>query len=178
MPRLNEVEPEEATGETAEIYDAVKQKYGSIPNLLKGLANSPAALKAYLGIGEAMEGAALTEAEQHVVYLVASQNNQCSYCISAHSYLAEQSGLSGDEVMEVRQGMPDEPRRRALVRFARAVIAEKGFVSDEQLREFRKAGYGDAHAAEVCAVIAQSTLSNFFNHVHETELDFPRAPGL
>ncbi|MHC5033744.1 MAG: hypothetical protein ACYTFZ_01745 [Planctomycetota bacterium] len=40
------------------------------------------------------------------------------------------------------------------------------------------AGYTDAHAVEVCAVIAQATFTNYFNHVHDTPLDFPPAPGL
>jgi hypothetical protein len=46
-------------------------------------------------------------------------------------------------------------------------------VSDEDIMTFREAGYTDEHIAEIPTILAQKTLSNFFNHIHDTPLDLP-----
>jgi alkylhydroperoxidase family enzyme len=51
-------------------------------------------------------------------------------------------------------------------------------VGDSDISKLREAGYNDEHIAEICVIIGQKTLSNYFNHVHDTEIDFPRAPEL
>jgi uncharacterized peroxidase-related enzyme len=178
MTRLNVVEPDEAEGEVARTYESVRREMGTIPNIFRGMANSPAALRAYLCIDEALEDAALSEAERHIVYLAASQVNECNYCLSAHTLLGKKLGLSEQHLIDVRMGEVGDNKHRALVRFTRSVMENKGSIDDTTLEGFRMAGYGDAHAAEVCAVIAQATFSNYFNHVHETPLDFPEAPQL
>jgi uncharacterized peroxidase-related enzyme len=178
MTRLNVVRPEQAEGDVRAIYDAVEAQFGTIPSIFQGLGNSPAALNALVAMAEALKSASLTEAEQHVVYLVTSQANNCDYCLSAHTLLGRKSGLSDEQVLGVRRGDAGAGRYLALARFARAVTEQKGFVTDEDLEDFRRAGYGDAHAVEVCAVIAQATFTNYFNHVHDTPLDFPPAPEL
>ncbi len=49
MPRLTPIDPATATGEAKVLLDGVQKKLGVTPNLLRTLANAPAALKAYLG---------------------------------------------------------------------------------------------------------------------------------
>ena len=178
MPRLEQIEPEEATGEAKEALQAVKDAKGAVPNILKGMANSPAALRAYMGMSKALDGAELSEAEQHIVFLVTSEVNGCEYCVAAHTMLARRAGLSDEEILGVRKRQPDRADHQALVDFTRAVIETRGFVSDAKLESFISAGYSEGQAAEVCAVIAQATFTNYFNHVNETELDFPEAPEL
>ena len=43
---------------------------------------------------------------------------------------------------------------------------------------FRSAGYSDAAVAEVVAHVSLNVLTNFFNSVAETEIDFPQAKVL
>jgi len=54
MSRLKTIEPNEATGATKQLLDAVNDKFGMVPNLARTLANSPAALQGYLAFGEAL----------------------------------------------------------------------------------------------------------------------------
>ena len=178
MARLSTVTPEQATGKAKDILDDVRQSFGSVPNIFTGLANSPAALGALVCMEQALSGGALSEAERQAVYLAVSQANGCQYCLAAHTMLAKKAGLSEEETLAVRRSQPGEDKHRSLVKFALAVLDKKGVVSDEDLSDFRSAGYGDAHAAEVVATIAECTFTNFFNHVHQTELDFPPAPAL
>jgi len=176
MPRLNVVEPADAGSKVKKTYTALEKDLGRVPNIFKGLANSPAALHAYLGIEQALSGALLDEGERHLVYLAASKRNECLYCQSAQVQLAKQAGLDDEAIQAVRRGDPADPKHRALVELTHAIMQTRGHVDDAALTSFRDAGYTDAHIAEVCALIAQSTFSNYFNHVNETDLDFPEAP--
>ena len=54
----------------------------------------------------------------------------------------------------------------------------KGYVSDSDIEAFKNTGYTDAQVAEITVIIAQKTLSNFFNHINDTDLDLPAAPEL
>ena len=48
MSRLTQIVPDTATGKTKELLDAVKSKLGLVPNMVRAMANSPAALNAYV----------------------------------------------------------------------------------------------------------------------------------
>jgi hypothetical protein len=49
MSRIPALDPIVATGKAAEHFTAVKTKLGVVPNLMRTLGQSPAALEAYLG---------------------------------------------------------------------------------------------------------------------------------
>ena len=62
--------------------------------------------------------------------------------------------------------------------FARKVVEKRGWVSDEDLEEVRGAGYSDEEITEIIANIALHNFTNYFNHIAETEVDFPVVPKL
>lgn len=178
MARLNVVTPEEATGEAEAIYSDVKKKMGNVFNIFQGMANSPAALKAYLSMSAALSEGELSPADREIVYLAVSEHNGCNYCVSAHSMIARKVGLSDEAVLAARSFDAPTEKQRALLHFIRRVIETKGFVSDEELTSVREAGYSDGQIAEAIGYIGLATFSNLFNHVHDTPLDFPEAPSL
>jgi hypothetical protein len=55
MARLNVVTPAQATGQTKELYDAIKRAVGAVPNIYQGVGNSAAALEGVLHIGEVLK---------------------------------------------------------------------------------------------------------------------------
>ncbi len=175
MPRLKVVETEAATGKVKELYEASQREFGNVFNLFKGLANAPLALEAYMTLEKLIAGGKLSPVEQDIVRLRASELNGCEYCVGAHSMTAQMKGLPEEETRRVRRGEATEPNHAALVQFTGRVLETKGFVDDEDLDAFRQAGYTDEHIAEVVTILAQKTLSNYFNHIHETPLDVPVA---
>ena len=56
---------------------------------------------------------------------------------------------------------------------AHAILASEGWVSDEDIALVRAAGYDDGAVAEIVANVAANIFSNYFDHVAETEIDFP-----
>ena len=178
MPRLNVVEPNEATGAVKEIYVDLTSKMGQVVNIFKGMGNSPAALKAYLSMSLALSEGELSVEDREVVYLGVSQRNECNYCISAHTMLAKLVGMDDEQILAIRRLEPQSESHRALLRFVLRVMDTRGFVEDADITAVREAGYSDGQIAEAIAFIGLATYSNLFNHVFDTELDFPAAPNL
>ncbi len=177
MPRLNVIEPEQASGKAKELLDGpLKEKQ---LNIFKAMLNSPAATQAYLKMGEALSNGALGAREREIVQLAVSQENGCNYCLAAHTMLGTNAGLSEQQTLGARKGsIQDDPKLDALAKFAKALHEKKGFVSDDDLKRFRDAGWDDAAIVETVANYAQATFSNYFNHVHESPVDLPEAPAL
>ncbi|MEL6797241.1 MAG: carboxymuconolactone decarboxylase family protein [Planctomycetota bacterium] len=177
MPRLNTVEPAQATGKAKEIFEGPLA--GKHLNIFKGMANSPAASQFYLGGSGALGEASLSAAEQEVVQLVFAQANDCDYCQAAHTAMGQGAGLSQDQTIAARrQSDLGDAKLSALARFAGAIHEKTGFVSDDDVSAFRSAGYDDGAIAEVIATAALATYTNWFNHVNQTAVDLPTPPAV
>lgn len=173
MPRLSPINPETAQGKAKLLLDDVQKSLGMTPNIMRTLANSPAALEAYLGLLEALGGAGIDGKTRESIALVTSAANGCDYCTSAHTAIGKMLGLSDEEAQANLYGRSFEPTRAAALQFARAIVEKRGWVSDRDLERVREAGFGDAEITEIVATVATTTFSNYFNHIAETEIDFP-----
>jgi len=178
MSRLNVLAPAAATGETKTIYDELTKKMGKVINIFQAMGNSSAALNAYLSMAGALAQGELAPEDLEVIYLAVSEDNGCHYCVSAHTMIAERAGMSATEILAARRFQTPDAKRQALLPFVRRAIDTKGHVSDAELAAVRAAGYTDGQIAESVAYIGLATYSNLFNHVHQTDLDFPSAPVL
>ncbi|MEM7622347.1 MAG: carboxymuconolactone decarboxylase family protein, partial [Planctomycetota bacterium] len=148
-------------------------------NIFKGMANSGAGLNAYLQLSGALKEGALSDAEREAIQLAVSEANGCDYCLAAHTMLGKNAGLTEDQITGARRGSVEgDAKLAALVTFVTALHEKKGFATDEDLAAFRSAGYDDGHVVEVIGTYALITFTNFFNHVHDTPIDFPAAPAL
>ena len=151
---------------------AAKGKFGFVPNLIGVLANAPAVPKAFLGLAGAFEETSLSPAEQQVVLLAASYENDCEYCVAVHTALAGMVKVPSPVVEALRAGTPLPDRRlEALRRFTLFVVRERGRPRKADLDAFFKVGYGEAQVLEVILGVAVKTLSNYANHVTKTPLD-------
>jgi uncharacterized peroxidase-related enzyme len=142
------------------------------------MANSPAVLDAYLGFSSALTGGELPAKLRESIALTVGEANGCQYCVSAHSALGSGAGLSDQEIADSRRGASTDLESAAALRFARKIVAERGRVSDEDVTALREAGFDDGGIAEIVANVAINLFTNYFNHVAETEIDFPEAKAL
>ena len=85
VSRFNRISPETATGKTKDLLDGVKSKLGRVPNMFQEMANSPAAVHAYLQFSAALAGGSLSPANREQVALAVGQLNHCDYCVSAQA---------------------------------------------------------------------------------------------
>ena len=177
MPRLNVVDPATATGRVKEIFDGPLAAMKL--NIFKGIANSPVGLDAYLGLSSALKSGTLSDKERETIQLAVSELAGCDYCLAAHTMLGKGAGLTEDQTVEARQGsIPGDPKLDAIAKFAVALHEKRGFVTDDDLAAFKAAGYDDGAVIETLVTYALITFTNYFNHVNETEVDFPAPPVL
>ena len=159
--------------------EAVQRQLGVVPNLFRLVANSPSALEGYLGMSGALANGSLPAQTHERIALAVSQINNCSYCLSAHSYLGKNlAKLSDAEIAANRHGGSLDPNADAAVRFAAKVARERGHVSDADVQAVRMAGYDDAQIVEIVQHVALTTWTNYINEVAKTEIDFPVAQAL
>jgi uncharacterized peroxidase-related enzyme len=178
MPRLQTVNAATASPELQQTFAVVQKSLGVVPNLIATLAQSPAALNAYLGFSGALAKGSLPARLRQQIALVVGQANECDYCVAAHSLLGAKAGLSQAEVIAAREGHAADPKSAAAVTFAKKVVAEHGHVSDEEVAGLRAVGFPDGDIAEIVANTALNIFTNYFNHVAETVVDFPAVPKL
>ena len=146
--------------------------YSIVP--IETLAAAPAALEAYLNMSAALSTGGLDAKLREQIALTVAQANSCEYCLSAHSAIGKMVGLKPEEVAASREAHAADPKRQAGLQFAQAVVVERGEVSDDALARVRAAGYGDGEITEIVANVAINVFTNYFNHVAQTVVDFPR----
>ncbi|GAA2790688.1 carboxymuconolactone decarboxylase family protein [Kitasatospora paracochleata] len=168
MPRLPQL-AEDSTG----LLDETRRQLGRVPNLYAALANGPAALAGYLAMRDHLTRGVLTPRLREQLALLIAQENSCTYCVSAHTLRGTRMGLTPDELARTREASDADPHADAVLRIARAVVRDRGRVGDRELTDARAAGVSDAELAEIVAHVALNTLSNYFNHLAQPELDFP-----
>jgi len=156
------------------LLEDAKKKLGSVPNLFRVIANSPAALRGYFAMVEALSKGSLESKTHERTALAVAEINGCSYCLSAHSYLARHvAKLDDAELTANRNASSNDPKAEAAVRFAAAVVRERGHVSDADVAAVKAAGFDDAELVEIVLHVALNTLTNYVNEVALTEIDFP-----
>lgn len=174
MSALPMIDPASATGTAADLLAAVQRGLGVTPNMTKAMANSPALLKGYLEFSGALGGGVLPPATRERIALAIAQGNECSYCLSAHTYLGEHvAHLSSDDVAAARRSDSADAKASALLKFASAVNASRGSITGQDLGAVRAAGGTDEEIAETIGHVALNVLTNYFNKAADVDIDFP-----
>ena len=174
MSRINTVTTENATAEQKGLLDAIQSQLGMVPNFLKVFANSPAALRAFLGLhGIASEGSLDGQTRERIA-LALAQQNACEYCLSAHTAIGRKAGLSAAEIESNRAGTSQDVKAAAAVKFARALVEHKGEVTTAEILEVRNAGYSDAVIVQIITHVGMNLLTNILGKASRVEIDFPK----
>ena len=178
MPRIKPVQVETASKATQTLLDGVQKKLGMVPNLIATLAQSPAAAQAYLGFSQPLAGGVVSPQLREQLALAVSEANECSYCLAAHSAIGSSVGLSDDQLRDARSGSSLDRKTDVVLGFARRIVETQGFVSDDDITQMQDTGYDDGAIVEVVAHVALAIFTNYFNHVAETDVDFPEVDKL
>lgn len=174
MPELARIDPATATGEVADLYAKMKKSIGVVPNMATYMANSPAVLKAWLDLSAALNQGGLPSAVRERLALSSAEYNNCTYCLSAHTFLAKNvAKIDQAEIDRARDAASDDSRVDAILKLSDAISRGRGAIAKEDLDDARKAGVTDGEIAEVIANIALNTLTNYFNVFTDTPSEYP-----
>jgi len=174
MSRLSIPTVEQSLQAAKPLLAAVEKQLGVVPNLMKLVGHSPAALEGYLSLSGALAKGKLSAQLRERIALTIAEFNGCDYCQSAHSYLAANvAKLSASEIDAARDARSDDARTAAALHFARRVAESRGRVSDADLAALRAADFDEAAVLEIVLNVALNVLTNYVNNVAQTDVDFP-----
>lgn len=157
-----------------EIFDKTQKTLGFVPNMYKSMGNNPALLESYIyGYNSFRANSGFNSVEQEIVFLSVAYENNCEYCMAAHSFIGDKMSKVPTEVTDaIRDGkqIPDV-KLAALSKLTRSLTANRGNVSQDETDEFLAAGYTEIQILGIIAGIAVKTISNYSNHNTNPLLD-------
>ncbi len=163
-----------ADAEQKAVLEGAQKQVGFIPNMYANMVNVPGVLTTYLhGYSAFRQKSGLSPAEQEIVFLAVSRQNGCNYCMAAHSMLADKvSGVPAPVLAAIRANQPIPDRKlQALYDFTRELVQTAGKPRQAIADAFLSAGYSESTALQIVLAAAVKTLSNYSNHLFQTQVD-------
>lgn len=177
MCRIPGIDPSTTTRANRQLFEMAELKFGMVPMMVRTLAQSHAALAGWTGLSGALESGALGERARVLIALAIAQASSSNYCLALHTAFGERLGIAYRERLDARRGRALDPKEDAILRFALAMVETRGRVSDDTLALSRAAGLTDSELCEVSAHVALNLLTNYFNRLADTDIDFPKVDG-
>lgn len=172
MTRFDVHTRKSAPERSVKFLEQAEAVFGFVPNLLGVLAESPAALKAYMNLGQIFDESSLLPVERQVAILAINRFNECDYCMGAHTVIARMQKVPEEAIEAIRHDQPiTDPRLEALRKFTTRVVEQRGWVAKQDIAKFEQAGFNHAQVLEVILAVSFKTLSNYVNHIAKTPLD-------
>ena len=163
---------ESAPEASKQFLEGAKSAYSFVPNLLGNMAQSPALLEGYMALAGIFNKSNLSETERQVILMTNNRLNDCHYCMAAHTTISQMSGVPEDVIEALRNNTPiADTKLEALRTFATAVNESRGWPTETQVNAFIDAGYTQETILEVVLGTALKTMSNYTNHIANTQLD-------
>ena len=142
------------------------------------MANSPAVLNADpLQFSGALAAGSLSAKNREQIALAVGQTNN-AVTASPPTAHGKMVGLTADQIRGSRHATADDARTNAILHFSRKLVETRGQVSDGDVDKMRQAGFTDGEIAETVAGVAVNIFTNYFNHVADTDIDFPKPDAL
>jgi AhpD family alkylhydroperoxidase len=154
------------------LLEKSQKAFGRLPGLHKVLAESPQAYEGYQVLHKLFTETDFDAEELTVVWQAINVENECHYCVPAHTGIAKMMKVSEEisEALRNETALPT-PKLEALRTFTVQMSRNRGNVTDAQIQAFFDAGYGHRAVLDVILGMAQKTMSNYVNHVAQTPVD-------
>jgi len=161
-----------APEESKAILEGAKKQTGMVPNLFGVLAESPNTLKAYQQLHQLFSDTSFDAEELTVVWQTINVENECTYCVPAHTGIAHSMKVDPAliEALRNKTAMPTV-KLQALQDTTLSIVRNRGHISEAELATFYAAGYGQQQVLEIILGLSQKVISNYTNHVAKTPVD-------
>lgn len=176
MSRLSFIQPDDATGKTADLFGAIKRGMGKVPNAYVTIgSNAPEVLGQALQHNAMLGKSSLNARQREAINLAVSEATGCDYCLAAHTLMAKGAGFSEEETRQLRHAdYPQDAQLDALVKFVRTLVTTRGTLEEAVVNAFRDAGFTDRQVVETISAVSAILFTNMINRVNDTVVDFPK----
>lgn len=148
------------------------KEFGMIPNLHGVLAEAPGILEAYQLLHGLFTNSSFNAEELTVVWQSINVEHGCSYCVPAHSMIAQSMKVDHDliEALRDKAPLPNE-KLQVLQDTTLSIVRKRGHISHEEIAAFYAAGFNRRQLLEIILGLSQKIISNYTNHIAKTPLD-------
>lgn len=123
---------EEVSEKSKIIFEELKGMFGKIPNIFLAFASSENGLENYFNY--LTQKNSLSYQEREIVNLVVSQVNECPYCLSIHSAMADRLGFTKEQILEIRaNNIQFDNRLKSIAALAHRIAVTKGHIANARL---------------------------------------------
>ena len=167
-------EAREAFPEFEELFKAVENSMGYLPNAYLGMAKRPELLKSFSGLIMAIftqEG--LNPGLRQLIALASSLSSGCKYCQAHTSHGAERSGIDHQKIAEILKYKDSKlysKSEKAVLDLAFAAGATPNTSSKEHFNELKK-HFSDELITDIVSVISIFGFLNRWNDTLGTKLE-------
>src|SRR5215472_2170127 len=101
MQTIQPIQDEQMDARTRKLLDLARAEFGLATNMMKTMAQSPAALEGYLNLSSALSDGLIEPRLREAVALTVAQAAGCEYSLAAHASLGRRTGLMEDEILDI-----------------------------------------------------------------------------
>lgn len=155
------IEEYEATSEVAEIFDAVKRDMQilTVPNMMKTLGVSPAALAIHWGMFQAMVvNLTLPHSLMAMIGYTVAEYGNCEYCSVNGELFCRNLGIDEDILAQVARdlGNVNPQRVRVILEFSVKMAYDPKSITHEDFEKMRDFGVSDEEILEIVLLAAHA----------------------
>jgi uncharacterized peroxidase-related enzyme len=162
-----------ATEKNKKIFEELKGMFGKVPNIFLAFTSSENGLESYFNY--LTQKNSLTFQEREVVNLVVSQVNECPYCLSLHTAVAERLGFTKEQILDIRaNNIQFNHKLKAIAALAERIASTKGHIAGPYLLDFYEVGYDQGHMVDVVLSVGNISTLNRLYAMTSVPIDFPK----
>ena len=177
MPLIRPIRPSTVSPEVQAIFKEIEKGFGLVPNLFLTMAHYPPLLKAnWEKVKAVMMGGRLSRKVKEAIALLVSKDNECQYCVRAHSAALRTLKVGEATLEKIIEGNLQaagfSPPEIILIDFARAANNTPHNVPKELVQNISQYGISDAELIEALGVMETFVAFNKFLDTLDVEIDF------
>ncbi|WP_110517570.1 carboxymuconolactone decarboxylase family protein [Herpetosiphon llansteffanensis] len=178
MPRLKPLAPNEVDPAALKVFEGFYAKRGNVPNMFRTFARRPEMMIAASNLMSAVLSTGTLDLRlKEMVVVRTSQLNECAYCLTSHSTILRNLGLSQENIDALQA--PDDSRwterERVALRYAEQVTVNAKGISDELWASLRE-HFDEGEIVELTATTSLFSMFNRFNDALDMAITEPGWP--
>lgn len=152
----------------------VRQAIGTVPNMFRAVANSPAALRGMWDSFGALGSGTLPAKPGEQIAVAVADRNHCERCLAAHTGLGRKPGATAETMAAAQAGRAADQATAAVLQFAPRLVGLRGAVDGDDVRRLRQAGFCDEGIEANVAHVAPNLFTKHVNVAPDVPVVFPR----
>lgn len=170
MPRINIIQPEEATGRLKEIYEHLEKQRGQIAEVHKMQSLRPESIVKHMDLYmEIMfSRSRLSRAQREMIAVVVSRANNCNYCATHHGSALQHYWKDAEKLKKLTANYRevDIPEGdMALCKYAEEVtLRSQNLEEEDPTASLKEMGFSDS------AILDATLVVSYFNFVNRMVL--------